>query len=260
MRNTLSQAIKVVFSPEAIVPFLIGSICLAVLGSAIYDILKNIFGSTTPSLIRIGAIAFLILCLAVGVVGGVISRRLSRLSVEVPFEVQQKQLTRKYRGLILLVSQPEACTTAIRFHLGNQVGDLERCWLVCSQQKLSIAEDLCRQFPQVCVDKPILVNDIYNPLEFYDRIQEIYTTRLLSGWQESDVIADYTGMTAHASVGTVLACVGTARPLQYTPAKVDAQGKIVGSLNPIRIALRRQQVGSRTKSLERMDRRKSPTH
>jgi hypothetical protein len=247
MRNNLSQAIKVVFSPETILPFLIGSICLAVFGSAIYDILKNEFGSTTPALIRLGAIAFLILCLAVGVVGGVISRRLSRLSVEVPFEVQQKQLTRKYRGLILLVSQPEACATAIRFHLGNQVGDLERCWLVSSQQKLAIAEDLVRQFPQVCVDKPILINDIYNPLEFYDRIQEIYANRLPSGWQESNVIADYTGMTAHASVGTVLACVGTTRPLQYTPAKIDAQGKIIGSLDPIRVELRRQQFSSRAR-------------
>ncbi|MFM7447170.1 MAG: hypothetical protein ACKO24_01065 [Leptolyngbyaceae cyanobacterium] len=37
---------------------------------------------------------------------------------------------------------------------------------------------------------------------------------------------------------TVLACVGSDRPLQYTPAKVNQQGKIVGSLNPIRILLK----------------------
>jgi hypothetical protein len=36
----------------------------------------------------------------------------------------------------------------------------------------------------------------------------------------------------------VLACVGTARPMQYTPARVDEQGKVVGSLPPIRIKMK----------------------
>jgi CRISPR-associated protein (Cas_Cas02710) len=251
MRSTLSQAIKVVFNPETIVPFLIGSICLAVVGNAIYDILKNQFGTTTFDLIRLGAIALLILVLMVVVVCVVISRQLSRLSIEVPFEVRQKQLNRKYRGLILLVSKSEACATAIQFHLGKQEGDLERCWLVCSQQSLQMAQELRQQFPKVCMDNPILINDVYNPLEFYDRIQEIYTTRLPPGWQESDVIADYTGMTAHASVGAVLACVGTVRPLQYTPAQVNEQGRTMGSLAPIRVDLRRRQVGSGVRGAER---------
>jgi CRISPR-associated protein (Cas_Cas02710) len=135
---------------------------------------------------------------------------------------------------VLLVSQQEACETAIRFHLPA----LKRCWLICSRERLEMAQELCRQFPQVCVDAPLVVNDIYNPLEFRDRVLEIYQRRLPKGWKQSEVIADYTGMTAHASVGTVLACVGTARPIQYTPAKVDAQGKVVGSLNPIRVTVK----------------------
>jgi hypothetical protein len=236
MRNTLSQAIKIVFSPETVLPFLVGSVFLAVFGNAVYDIFKNIFGITTPDLVKIGAIALLILVAAVGVVSGVIAQRLSRLPIDIPFEVQQKALDRQYRGLILLVSKSEACETAIRFHQPL----LKRCWLICSSQTLEQAQDLGRQFPKVCVDQPIVVNDIYNPLEFRARIQAIYRTRLPKGWQESDVIADYTGMTAHASVGTVLACLGTARPLQYTPAKVDQHNKIVGSLNPIRIWLYRE--------------------
>ena len=238
MRNTLSQAIKILFNPETILPFLIGSVFLAVFGSAVYDIFKNVFGTTTPDLVKIGAIALLILMAAVGIVGWVISRQLSRLSIDIPFEVQQKALDRQYPGLILLVSKPEACETAIRFHLPV----LKRCWLICSPQTLEQAQELCRQFPQVCVDQPMVINDIYNPLEFLDCINAIYRTRLPKGWRESGVIADYTGMTAHASVGTVLACWGTTRPLQYTPAKVDRQGKIVGSLNPIRIWLHQEGV------------------
>jgi hypothetical protein len=233
MRNALSQTLKIFFNPETILPFLIGSVFLAVFGNAVYDIFKNIFGTTTPDLVRIGAIALLILATSVGVVSWVIAQRLSHLSIEIPFEVQQKALDRKYKGLILLVSKSEACETAIRFHQPT----LKRCWLICSPQTLEHAQDLCQRFPQVCVDQPIVVNDIYNPLEFRAYINAIYRTRLPKGWQESDVIADYTGMTAHASVGTVLACVGTSRPLQYTPAKVDQHGKIVGSLNPIRVML-----------------------
>lgn len=235
MRNTLSQAIKILFNPETILPFLVGSVFLAIFGNAVYDIFKNVLGTTTPALIRIAAIALLILAAAVGLVGWAISQRLSRLP-DIPFEVQQKALDRQYQGLILLVSKPEACKTAIQFHLPA----LKRCWLICSAQTLEQAQELRQQFLQVCVDQPIVVNDIYNPLEFLDCINAIYRVRLPKGWQESDVIADYTGMTAHASVGMVLACVGTSRLLQYTPAKLDQNGKVVGSLNPIRILLNRQ--------------------
>jgi hypothetical protein len=233
MRNTLSQAIKIVFSPETILPFLVGSVSLAIFGNAVYDIFKNIFGTTTPDLIKIAAIALLILVAAVAIVAWVVAQRLSRLPIDVPFEVQQKKLDRQYKGLILLVSSAEASATAIRFHLPR----LERCWLICSPKTLDQAQELCRQFPKVCMDQPIIINDVYDPLKFRNCINAIYHTRLPKGWLESDVIADYTGMTAHASVGTVLACVGRDRPLQYTPAKVDSQGKIVGSLSPIKVTL-----------------------
>jgi hypothetical protein len=236
MPNNLSQAIKTVFSPETIVPFVVGSVSLAVFGSALYDICKNIFGTTTPDLIKIGAIALVILLSMVFAVWWFIAQRLSRLTVDVPFEVAQKKLDRKYPGLILLVSNLEACEQAIQFHLPQ----LKRCWLISSQQKLEIAQTLCQRFPTICVDRPILINDVYDPLEFRDRIDEIYRTRLPKGWREAGVIADYTGMTAHASVGTVLACFGKNRPLQYTPVKTDSQGKIVGSFYPIRILLHQE--------------------
>lgn len=238
MRNTLSQAIRIVFNPETILPFLVGSVFLAVFGNAVYDIFKNVVGSSTSDLVKIAVMSLLLLAIAVGVVSWVISRRLSRISaIAVPFEVQQKQLERQYRGLVVLVSRQETCETAIRFHLPV----LERCWLICSRERLAMAQELCRMFPQVCLDAPLVVNDIYNPLEFRDRVAEIYQSRLPKGWQQSEVIADYTGMTAHASVGTVLACVGTVRSMQYTPARVDEQGKVVGSLPPIRIKMKMDQ-------------------
>ena len=234
MRSSLAQSLKIFFNAETIAPFLIGSVVLAILGNTIYDILKNTFGSNTSDLIRIGSTALLILCVSIGLMAWSITQRLKRTPITVPFEVRQKELTQKYKGLILLVSQLEACETAIRFHIPT----LKRCWLICSPKTLPIAEELCRRFPKVCLDPPIVVNDIYNPLEFRARVNGIYRNRLPKGWQESEAIADYTGMTVHASVGTVLACVGSDRPLQYTPATFDAQGKAIGSLNPIRVWLR----------------------
>lgn len=239
MRNPLSQALKIVFSPETILPFLVGSVFLAVLGNSVYDIFKKTFGETIPDLVKIAAIALLILGSAVGTVSWVIAHRLSRLPIDVPFEVQQKALDRRYKGLILLVSNPEVCRTAIQFHQPT----LKRCWLICSSKTLDQAEALQHQFPE-CVEQPIVINDIYDPLKFRNCIHAIYRTRLPKGWQASDVIADYTGMTAHASVGTVLACVGSDRPLQYTPAKVDRHDKITGSLSPIRILLYRGAANS----------------
>ncbi|MFM7426914.1 MAG: CRISPR-associated protein [Elainella sp.] len=238
MRTSLTRSLKIFFSPETILPFLLSSVCLAIFGNAIYDILKNSFGTETPALVRLAVITLLILTAAIALFTWGVAQRFSRIPQVLPFEIRQKQLDQQYRGLILLVSQFEACETAIRFHLPR----LNRCWLICSKERLEIAQEVRRQYPSVCVDAPILVNDVYNPLEFRDRIDEIYRDRLPASWPESDVIADYTGMTAHASVGTVLACTGTNRPLQYTPAKLNDQGRIVGSLAPIRVLLKPDEI------------------
>jgi hypothetical protein len=233
MRNTFSQAIKIVFSPEAILPFLVGSISLSIFGNAIYDVIKNTFGVATPSLIKIAFIALFTFISAIALVAFSIQQALSRLPFRVPIEVRQKAMDQKYPGLILLVSNPEACETAIRYH-GRR---LQQCWLICSAQTLEQAQAIARQHPRVCPDNPIVINDIYNPIEFRNCIDTIYRTRLPDGWQASDVIVDYTGMTAHASVGAVLACWGSDRPLQYTPAQIDSNGKAIGSLSPIKVIL-----------------------
>lgn len=244
MRNTLTeaitQAIKVVFNAETILPFFVGSVCLGIFGSAVYDLLQSWLGDDAVALVRIALISLLILVGAIAAVSWLISRQIALLPSHIPFEVRQKKLDQKYPGLILLVSQSEACETAIRFHLPT----LQCCWLICSKEKLEMALDLRRKFPSVCVDDPIVVNDIYNPLQFRNCVNQIYLTRLPKGWIERDVIADYTGMTAHASVGTVLACINTVRPLQYTPARTDPKtGRVIGSLDPIRVTLGMQNGG-----------------
>lgn len=232
MRNSFIQAVKIFFSPETILPFMLGSVFLAVLGNAVYDILKNSLGTETPALIRIAISSLLIFFASVGFVTWLVSKRLSRLSSVNPVLGNRKP--QKHRGLILLVSNEEPCQRAIRYHLPK----LQRCWLICSTQTLPIAEKLRQEFPMVCQDAPIVINDVYDPLEFRTRINEIYLKRLPATWAETDVIADYVGTTAHGSVGMVLAALGTDRPLQYTPAKLDlGTRKPVGCLDPIEIVL-----------------------
>lgn len=233
MRNSFTQAIKIFFNPETIVPFILGSVFLAVFNSAVYDILKNSFGSQTPTLILVAIGSLLMLFLCIVCVSWLVSRRLARFA-QLPVDLAGRE-PKKHRGLILMVSQPDPCEQAIRYHLPR----LKRCWLVCSVQTLEIAEKLRQKFPQVCQDTPIVISDIYNPLEFCTCINKIYRDRLPQGWAESDVIADFTGMTAHGSVGMVLATLGTDRPLQYTPAKLDPDTRRpIAPMDPIEIALR----------------------
>jgi hypothetical protein len=95
--------------------------------------------------------------------------------------------------------------------------------------------------------EPIIINDVYDLLEFRTPVGKIYRG-LPDGRSESDVISDYVGMTAHGSVGMVLACVASRRPLQYTPARFDEQLKATASLDPIEIVLEPAQSATASSS------------
>ncbi len=136
----------------------------------------------------------------------------------------------KHKGLILLVSREEPCRKAIEYHLPQ----LERCWLICSSQTLDLAKKLKQDFPNLKIPEPIIINDIYEPLEFYQEVRKIYNY-LPQEWVIEDVVADFTGMTAQASVGMAIASLCEQSSLQYTPAELK-DGKPTGrSLNPIEI-------------------------
>ncbi|MGV0029353.1 hypothetical protein [Phormidesmis priestleyi] len=246
MRTSFSQALKIFFSPETILPFFFGSVFLAVLGNAVYDILKNLLGAETPALLRIGLGSLLVFFLSVTVVARIIAQKLAHLKHDRPEIFKRKP--KKFRGLVLLVSNAQPCRQAIRFHLPR----LQRCWLICSLQTLETAKEIAQEFPLVCQEDFIIINDIYDPIDFRDAVNEIYETKLLPTWQPSEVIADYVGMTAHGSVGMVLACIGTDRPLQYTPAHIDkTTQRIIGSLDPIEITLNWQPSHSRNQTKAR---------
>lgn len=231
MKKNFDQVAGVFFSPETLFPFIIGAIFLAVLGNSVSQILSNIFGDSVEASFRIALGSVLIF----GSMVWVLQKKLEKQLQSPPLNLD-KQPPVKHRGLILLVSRPEPCKAAIEFH--SPV--LERCWLICSQSTLSTAKELKQELTQLQIADPIVVNDVYDPIEFFRAVKRIYGN-LPQGWNGEDVIADFTGMTVLGSVGMVLACRSLGNQLQYTPAEFKDDGKPSGrSLMPIEIVLKPQ--------------------
>jgi hypothetical protein len=230
--GNLDRAIKTFFNVETITPFLIGSLCLGIFSNAIYDLIKKSLGESIPNFALIALSAFLIFILA----AVFFSWRLSRISqVKTDPLLATKDRPQRHKGLILLVSRQQTCQVAIDFHLP----ELKQCWLICSTKSQPEAQVIRSMYVnQVVIDEPIVINDVYDPVEYARAIDRIYTKDLPKDWQESDIIADFAGMTANGSVGMALICYYNNRSLQYTPAVMDkVTGQITGSAEPIEIKL-----------------------
>ncbi len=234
MKRDINQAFQALFNPSTITPFLLGSIVLAILGNAVYDLIKLTIGAEVRQLFLIILICLVLMASLVGLLVFLVNQNLKKIRQNTPSILIQRRVKRKYRGLIFLISREDACRKSIEFHLPT----LERCWLLCSTETLPAAEAIRQDFPQICVDSPLVVNDVLDPNEFRDWVDHAYELKP-PGWSDIDIIVDYVGMTAHGSVGVVLACLNTLRPMQYTPAVKDASGRICGSAEPIEVILDR---------------------
>lgn len=248
MRTNYSQVARVFFTPETLFPFIIGAIFLSVVGNSVTQILFKLFGDSVNAAfcILLGAILIFLIML------WLIKKRLEKMrSPQVSLDKQQPI---KYRGLILLVSRLEPCKTAIAYHTPV----LERCWLICSETTVDMAKELKQEFSQrkisgpiIEIGEPIIVNDVYDPIEFAQKVKGIYRN-LPDGWNGEDIIADFTGMTALGSVGMALACLSSGHQLQYTPAELKDDGKPTGrSLMPIEIVLKPQSNNRGTQTIAR---------
>jgi CRISPR-associated protein (Cas_Cas02710) len=231
MRSQLSKTAALFFNPETLLPFLFGSVFLAVLGSAVWQILLDFFtarnnNNTTLAALQIGIGALLIFVTSLFL----FTRGLDRLN---PQTLADARIPQKHRGLILLVSNLEPCQVAIQHHQGR----LERCWLLYSEKTRPIAEALQSQYAnKTLAFKLIPIDDVFDPKAYYYPVRQIYS-QLPTTWSPQDIIADYTGMTAHGSVGMVLASFAPFPhgPLQYTPANPQNPKE---SLSPIEIVLK----------------------
>lgn len=144
------------------------------------------------------------------------------------------------KGLIVLVSpnQIETAKKAITFHYKK----LTHLWLIYSDASMEKMKSIDTLYHHDMIGQAKSITsshiaDVNDPMEFYKVISMIYETLPKRGLSDSDVIADYTGMTAHASVGMVLACLHSReRALQFVPAIYDAKG-VKETYDPIEIDL-----------------------
>lgn len=215
------------FTPAALLPFLTGSLAIAISGNAAYQLLTNWFGTTNTAIVKIGISALLI------VVGAALafSSYLNRLKPCPP--LIGKKPPDKRKALILLVSNEPLSRRAVAWHEKT----LRYCWLLCSAQSASIAESIKQSIVEQGVKaQMIMINDVFDPLEYKQKVERIYSD-LPADCSETEVILDFTGMTACASVGSVLASLSEFRSIQYTPAQYDASLKAVVPLDPVEVIL-----------------------
>lgn len=237
IQNSYFQVAKSFFNPETLIPFLIGAIFLSVLGNAISDILKAIIGDTTSDAVQIAIGSVVIFIFCVWLVA-------KSLTTNLPPMDLGKSSPRKHKGLILLVSREEPCRKAIEHHLP----ELKYCWLICSSQTLNVAKKLQQDFPKLIIPEPLVIKDVYDPVEFSHMVMNIYDN-LPSRWTKDDIISDFTGMTAQGSVGmTIASLLMRQSSLQYTPAETRDGNKTGNSLNPIEIVLAGRRL-ARSKNL-----------
>lgn len=226
-QRSFTSGIQLLTTPQTLLTFLIGGIAMGVLGNAVYQMLTNCFGTTNITILGISAGAGLVL-VGVALMLGYLAQRLRQ---DPP--LAGKQEPRQRRGLILLVSNAPIAQRALAWHDET----LEWCWLVCSAQSLPVATQLKDALQtQGKQAELVLINDVYDPLECRNKVDALYR-QLPAGLAPTDVILDFTGMTAMASVGSVLACLDEQRALQYTPAVFDEQLRALRPLNPVEVVL-----------------------
>jgi hypothetical protein len=240
MKNNLAVYIKsgfkIAYNVNTIVPIIFSSITLGLFLSVLNDLVKRIVGDSTANLFFILLATLAVILLAPIAIG--LGLRQTAKAKSDPL-LASKDRPQLHKGLILLVSNEQPCQVAIDFHL--QQNTLKQCWLICSVETLPVAQAI-RSLNQdkITIDDPIIINDVYDPAQFISVIDTIYTNaaKLPNIWRESDIIADFSGMTANGSVGMALACKVKNRPLQYTPAvRESGTNKIIGSAEPIEIKL-----------------------
>jgi hypothetical protein len=224
MHLSFAQAVRLFFQPQTLVPFLLGSVVLGVLGNAVFALLTKLVGGTGPLVLIVGG-RLVVLLVAAAVLGWAL-RRIAEAGI-----LPGKSTPARHKGLIFLVSRAETTRHAVNYHLPA----LRHCWLFCSDRTRPLAEEVGHDYPQVAFHL-VAVRDVNDPLEFMRLANDVYR-RLPAGLTTGDVIADYVGMTAHGSVGLALACVGRDWPLQYIPGEYDADLKAVRPLDPIQIDL-----------------------
>ena len=147
-------------------------------------------------------------------------------------------LPKRHKGLIVLCSIGEniSAEQAIRYHykgLSDEHPDavLKQCWMLTGgEASFNAAQKLISKLVSSYFSNDIFKvvrmsgDDADNPAKVYETVEGIFQS-LPEGFDDSDVIADYTGGTKSMTAGLVLACALPSRELQVLkPRKYKDDG------------------------------------
>jgi hypothetical protein len=155
--QSFSSGLQLMFTPGALIPFLIGSLALAVMGNATYQLVTNWLGTGNLAVVAIGGTMLAVMVSA----AWVLSRFVNRLRPFPP--LVGKKPPGKRQGLILLVSNEQTSRKALAWHRDM----LNYCWLLCSTQSAPMADRLRDELVEQGKRAELaLINDVFDPLEY----------------------------------------------------------------------------------------------
>lgn len=225
--SSIARTLSLFFTPQALVPFFFGTVCITLIGSACYDLLVLLMGTSAWAYVALalGAIAILYVATLF------LHRYANKVKWLRPLPGKKRPLLRQ--GLILLVSRRETCEVALQWHMAT----LRYVWLIHSTKTAGLAEELKQELKAENVQVFLHhITDLNDLLAYMKTIEGIYAD-LPGDLRDEDVIMDYTGMGKNASVGSVLACLDRRRALQYVPARYNDMLNPEEANQPIEIEL-----------------------
>lgn len=218
-RRRAADIFGMITDPGVPVLFLLGTVVLAVLGNAVYDLVMEL---TNP--VRDEA---MILRLALVSVGALVALLAVVVTIWLWFRLQRRRVAPEvapaqlldtgYAGLVIFVSEraDAAERTAIRYHLEHAT--LRKLWLIVSQEARPKAQDLLRWVREQPHGDQVQVTQL--PLADAFELVSAYAVLVdaleLAGADLDQVIVDITGGTKYMSSGAVLACREYGVPMQY---------------------------------------------
>lgn len=221
----LRELFPLFFDPRAPLLFLVGSLALSILGTAVYELLAQAFGVAPQTLVAIlvGATAiFVFVAWSVQRLVGALQRRGGAGDTL----VSEEQRAEPHAALILPVGLnregPER--NLISFHL--RAGTLRHCWLIVSPEVAvsSKLADLRQWLLERNVETHLLqVSDANQADQSYTAVRDgIRAARNTRGAEP--LLVDITSGVKAMTAGMVLACRDEGVALQYLPSVRDDAG------------------------------------
>jgi len=218
-----------------VVLFLVGSMALGVMGSALFGLLTRWRGDSTTVLLLLFASAGIGLFVIAVILSALIEVR--RQGTEL--EPNESAAFEPHRGLVVLVSpgQGRSSQRSIERHLGRAgKPGVEHCWLLYTAQSKPEADELADRFGgRGAAFTPVPVRDFASIHSAFHAVESAISQAMAEGLGRDDVIVDVTGGTKMMTAGATLACADRRVAIQYMKGKYDAGGRLVPDVDPIPI-------------------------